>query len=163
MFKKMSLLAVSALACLGGLVSCNTTKDDTSGFDQNDDDWTKSDLTLALTGSIDYIEGYTAWNPEFSQKTDALKFTKTEEGIYTLDFDFVTDKEYKIVSGSTWNEAAYGFDNVDTEKSIASIADAGGNIKAIADAKVTITFYEYPFQNADKINSTKKMIISERE
>lgn len=165
MFKKCSLLAVAALACLGGLASCGGSTVDTDGFDQNTDKWNKQDLTLALTGSIDYIDGYTSWSPEFSQKTDALKFTKAEEGVYTLNFAFKADQQYKIVSGSSWNETSYDITNVDLTKSITTItgseADgASGNIKATADADVTITFYEYPFQNADKIDTSKKIIIS---
>lgn len=164
MFKKCSLLAVAALACLGGLASCGT-KVDTDGFDQNTDPWNKKDLTLALTGSLDYIEGYTAWDPEFSQKTAALKFTKVEDGVYTLNFTFKADQQYKIVSGSSWNETSYDITNVDLTKSVKTITGAdgdgaSGNIKATADADVTITFYEYPFQNADKIDTSKKMIIS---
>ncbi len=164
MFKKSSLLAVAALACLGGLASCNSTNNE---FEQNTEPWNKEDLTLALTGSIDYIEGYTAWSPAFSQQTAALKFTKADNGVYTLDFDFKANQEYKVVSGSTWDQPNYDITNVDLTKSTTSITGAGsdgasGNIKCTADVSVTITFYEYPFNNADKIDTSKKMIISER-
>lgn len=166
MFKKFGLLTVSTLACLMGLAGCNNNTDDVkkddNDFNQNEDNWEKKDLTLALTGALDYIDGYNAWDPAFSQQTDALKFTKADDGVYTLDFDFVKGKDYKIVSGSSWNEPNYGISSVDTEKSVDTISGTD-NITCTADTKVKITFYEYPFQHADKIDSTKKIIITARE
>ena len=160
MFMKKGLLTLAAATCLFGLASCSSAPS-TEGFDPNEEEFEKKDLTLALVGDFK-VEGLPTWDPAGSQDTAALKLHKdeTRAGIYTITIDIATDAQFKVTAGRNW-DVAYGFDKVDTEKSTAAkIKEAGGNIGIVEGGKMTLDFYEYPFLNSDKINPDKTLIIT---
>lgn len=161
MFMKKGLLTLAAATCLFGLASCSSAPS-TEGFDPNEGEFEKKDLTLALVGDFK-AEGLPTWNPADSQDTEALKLHKdeTRDGIYTITFDIATDAQFKVIAGRAWGAPDYGFAKVDTEKSTAAkIKDDGGNIGIVEGGKMTLDFYEYPFLNSDKINPDKTLIIT---
>ena len=161
MFMKKGLLTLAAATCLFGLASCSSAPS-TEGFDPNEGEFEKKDLTLALVGDFK-AEGLPTWNPADSQDTAALKLHKdeTRDGIYTVTIDITTGASFKVIAGRAWGAPDYGFAKVDTEKSTAAkIKDAGGNIGIVEGGKMTLDFYEYPFLNSDKINPDKTLIIT---
>ena len=161
MFMKKGLLTLAAATCLFGLASCSGAPS-TEGFDPNEGDFEKKDLTLALVGDFK-AEGLPTWNPADSQDTEALKLHKdeTRDGIYTVTIDITTGASFKVIAGRAWGAPDYGFAKVDTEKSTAAkIKDDGGNIGIVEGGKMTLDFYEYPFLNSDKINPDKTLIIT---
>ena len=161
MFMKKGLLTLAAATCLFGLASCSGAPS-TDGFDPNEEEFEKKDLTLALVGDFK-AEGLPTWNPADSQDTEALKLHKdeTRDGIYTITIDIATGASFKVIAGRAWGAPDYGFAKVDTEKSTAAkIKEAGGNIAIVEGGKMTLDFYEYPFLNSDKINPDKTLIIT---
>ena len=161
MFMKKGLLTLAAATCLFGLASCSSAPS-TEGFDPNEEEFDKKDLTLALVGDFK-AEGLPTWNPADSQDTEALKLHKdeTRDGIYTVTIDITTGASFKVIAGRAWGAPDYGFAKVDTEKSTAAkIKDDGGNIGIVEGGKMTLDFYEYPFLNSDKINPDKTLIIT---
>ena len=129
MFMKKGLLTLAAATCLFGLASCSSAPS-TEGFDPNEGEFEKKDLTLALVGDFK-VEGLPSWDPAASQDTAALKLHKdeTRDGIYTITIDIATDAQFKVIAGRAWGAPDYGFAKVDTEKSTAAkIKEAGGNI-----------------------------------
>ncbi|MDD7622554.1 MAG: hypothetical protein SOY33_01335 [Candidatus Onthovivens sp.] len=161
MFMKKGLLTLAAATCLFGLASCSSAPS-TEGFDPNEGEFEKKDLTLALVGDFK-AEGLPTWNPADSQDTEALKLHKdeTRDGIYTVTIDITTGASFKVIAGRAWGAPDYGFKKVDTEKSTAAkIKDDGGNIGIVEGGKMTLDFYEYPFLNSDKINPDKTLIIT---
>ncbi|MDY4822648.1 MAG: hypothetical protein SO148_02420 [Candidatus Onthovivens sp.] len=161
MFMKKGLLTLAAATCLFGLASCSGAPS-TEGFDPNEGEFEKKDLTLALVGDFK-AEGLPTWNPADSQDTEALKLHKdeTRDGIYTVTIDITTGASFKVIAGRAWGAPDYGFAKVDTEKSTATkIKDDGGNIGIVEGGKMTLDFYEYPFLNSDKINPDKTLIIT---
>ncbi|MDY5645753.1 MAG: hypothetical protein SPF22_01930 [Candidatus Onthovivens sp.] len=161
MFMKKGLLTLAAATCLFGLASCSSAPS-TEGFDPNEGEFEKKDLTLALVGDFK-AEGLPTWNPADSQDTEALKLHKdeTRDGIYTVTIDITTGASFKVIAGRAWGAPDYGFAKVDTEKSTAAkIKDDGGNIGIVEGGKMTLDFYEYPFLNSDKINPDKTLIIT---
>ena len=161
MFMKKGLLTLAAATCLFGLASCSSAPS-TDGFDPNEEEFEKKDLTLALVGDFK-AEGLPTWNPADSQDTEALKLHKdeTRDGIYTVTIDIATGASFKVIAGRAWGAPDYGFAKVDTEKSTAAkIKEAGGNIAIVEGGKMTLDFYEYPFLNSDKINPDKTLIIT---
>lgn len=161
MFMKKGLLTLAAATCLFGLASCSGAPS-TEGFDPNEGEFEKKDLTLALVGDFK-AEGLPTWNPADSQDTEALKLHKdeTRDGIYTVTIDITTGASFKVIAGRAWGAPDYGFAKVDTEKSTAAkIKEAGGNIGIVEGGKMTLDFYEYPFLNSDKINPDKTLIIT---
>ena len=161
MFMKKGLLTLAAATCLFGLASCSSAPS-TDGFDPNEEEFEKKDLTLALVGDFK-AEGLPTWNPADSQDTEALKLHKdeTRDGIYTVTIDITTGASFKVIAGRAWGAPDYGFGKVDTEKSTAAkIKEAGGNIAIVEGGKMTLDFYEYPFLNSDKINPDKTLIIT---
>ena len=161
MFMKKGLLTLAAATCLFGLASCSSAPS-TEGFDPNEGEFEKKDLTLALVGDFK-AEGLPTWNPADSQDTAALKLHKdeTRDGIYTVTIDITTGASFKVIAGRAWGAPDYGFAKVDTEKSTAAkIKEAGGNIGIVEGGKMTLDFYEYPFLNSDKINPDKTLIIT---
>lgn len=161
MFMKKGLLTLAAATCLFGLASCSSAPS-TEGFDPNEEEFEKKDLTLALVGDFK-AEGLPTWNPADSQDTEALKLHKdeTRDGIYTVTIDITTGASFKVIAGRAWGAPDYGFAKVDTEKSTAAkIKDDGGNIGIVEGGKMTLDFYEYPFLNSDKINPAKAIIIT---
>ena len=161
MFMKKGLLTLAAATCLFGLASCSSAPS-TEGFDPNEGEFEKKDLTLALVGDFK-AEGLPTWNPADSQDTEALKLHKdeTRDGIYTVTIDIATGASFKVIAGRAWGAPDYGFAKVDTEKSTAAkIKEAGGNIAIVEGGKMTLDFYEYPFLNSDKINPDKTLIIT---
>lgn len=161
MFMKKGLLTLAAATCLFGLASCSSAPS-TEGFDPNEGEFEKKDLTLALVGDFK-AEGLPTWNPADSQDTEALKLHKdeTRDGIYTVTIDIATGASFKVIAGRAWGDPDYGYGKVDTEKSTAAkIKEAGGNIAIVEGGKMTLDFYEYPFLNSDKINPDKTLIIT---
>ena len=161
MFMKKGLLTLAAATCLFGLASCSSAPS-TEGFDPNEEEFEKKDLTLALVGDFK-AEGLPTWNPADSQDTAALKLHKdeTRDGIYTVTIDITTGASFKVIAGRAWGAPDYGFAKVDTEKSTAAkIKEADGNIAIVEGGKMTLDFYEYPFLNSDKINPDKTLIIT---
>ena len=161
MFMKKGLLTLAAATCLFGLASCSGAPS-TDGFDPNEEEFEKKDLTLALVGDFK-VEGLPTWNPADSQDTEALKLHKdeTRDGIYTITIDIATGASIKVIAGRAWGAPDYGYGKVDTEKSTAAkIKDDDGNIGIVEGGKMTLDFYEYPFLNSDKINPDKTLIIT---
>ncbi len=161
MFMKRGLLTLAAAACLVGLASCSSAPS-TDGFEENPDDFVKTDLTLALVGDLK-IDGTPVWDPAGSQDTEALRLHKdeTRDGIYTITIDIPTDASFKVIAGRAWGAPDYGYAKVDVEKSTADkIKEAGGNIGIVTGGRMTLDFYEYPFLNSDKINPDKTLIIT---
>ena len=161
MFMKKGLLTLAAATCLFGLASCSSAPS-TEGFDPNEEEFEKKDLTLALVGDFK-AEGLPTWNPADSQDTEALKLHKdeTRDGIYTVTIDITTGASFKVIAGRAWGAPDYGYGKVDTEKSTAAkIKEADGNIGIVEGGKMTLDFYEYPFLNSDKINPDKTLIIT---
>ena len=161
MFMKKGLLTLAAATCLFGLASCSSAPS-TEGFDPNEGEFEKKDLTLALVGDFK-AEGLPTWNPADSQDTEALKLHKdeTRDGIYTVTIDIATGASFKVIAGRAWGAPDYGYGKVDTEKSTAAkIKEADGNIGIVEGGKMTLDFYEYPFLNSDKINPDKTLIIT---
>ena len=161
MFMKKGLLTLAAATCLFGLASCSSAPS-TEGFDPNEGEFEKKDLTLALVGDFK-AEGLPTWNPADSQDTEALKLHKdeTRDGIYTVTIDIATGASFKVIAGRAWGAPDYGYGKVDTEKSTAAkIKEADGNIGIVEGGKMTLDFYEYPFVNSDKINPDKTLIIT---
>ena len=161
MFMKKGLLTLAAATCLFGLASCSSAPS-TEGFDPNEGEFEKKDLTLALVGDFK-AEGLPTWNPADSQDTEALKLHKdeTRDGIYTVTIDITTGASFKVIAGRAWGAPDYGYGKVDTEKSTAAkIKEADGNIGIVEGGKMTLDFYEYPFLNSDKINPDKTLIIT---
>ena len=95
------------------------------------------DIIFTIVGSMN------DWNAE----SDALKFTKNSEGIYSITCDFIQNDKFKIVQDCSWEIPSYGyhnFDNIaeneDYEQYFASDNTEADNILVIAkNVRVTIT------------------------
>ena len=67
MFMKKGLLTLAAATCLFGLASCSSAPS-TEGFDPNEEEFEKKDLTLALVGDFKAeATGTTSINLSWSQ------------------------------------------------------------------------------------------------
>ena len=138
MFMKKGLLTLAAATCLFGLASCSSAPS-TEGFDPNEGEFEKKDLTLALVGDFK-AEGLPTWDPAGSQDTAALKLHKdeTRDGIYTITFDIATGASFKVIAGRAWGAPDYGYGKVDAHTYIHEM----GHMLGLPD------YYDYSFKSS---------------